>query len=257
MRNWTIGRRITFGFAVVLTIMLALGIFTRTKVGIIQKGTAAVAQSSIPGLEYLTDAKEAANDIRVQTFKHISSESSGDMDQLEAKIEKAKDDVKAAADFYAHVVGWTAKNTAGTGERPYIVLSAGAYGVAVSTNLLAVAAMADSAVPYRYRQQRPDLPREPGTRPGQLYQSLRRAGCCFHDQQPAGGRRRRRPAARRSASPSRRAASARAAGRRVPARRPRAARGPVQFKFAPLFLVPRQALNHSRMRRNSPISARR
>ena len=40
------------------------------------------------------------------------------------------DDVQAAADFYAHVVGWTAKNTAGTGERPYTVLSAGAYGVA-------------------------------------------------------------------------------------------------------------------------------
>jgi predicted enzyme related to lactoylglutathione lyase len=40
------------------------------------------------------------------------------------------EDVKAAADFYAHVVGWTAKNTAGTGERPYTVLSAGAYGVA-------------------------------------------------------------------------------------------------------------------------------
>ena len=40
------------------------------------------------------------------------------------------DNVKAAADFYAHVVGWTAKQTAGTGERPYTVLSAGVYGVA-------------------------------------------------------------------------------------------------------------------------------
>ncbi len=40
------------------------------------------------------------------------------------------DNVEAAADFYAHVVGWSAKETAGTGERPYTVLSAGAYGVA-------------------------------------------------------------------------------------------------------------------------------
>ena len=40
------------------------------------------------------------------------------------------DKVKAAADYYGHVVGWTAKQTAGTGERPYTVLSAGAYGVA-------------------------------------------------------------------------------------------------------------------------------
>ncbi len=40
------------------------------------------------------------------------------------------DNDKVAADFYAHVVGWTAKQTAGTGERPYTVLSAGVYGVA-------------------------------------------------------------------------------------------------------------------------------
>jgi len=86
MKNWTIGKRITFGFAVVLVIMLILSVFTRTRVGIIQKGTVAVAQSSIPGLEFLTDAKEAANDIRVQTFKHIFSDSSSDMDQLEAKM---------------------------------------------------------------------------------------------------------------------------------------------------------------------------
>jgi hypothetical protein len=40
------------------------------------------------------------------------------------------DDVKGAADFYAHVVGWTAKATAAPGERPCTVLSANGVGVA-------------------------------------------------------------------------------------------------------------------------------
>jgi predicted enzyme related to lactoylglutathione lyase len=40
------------------------------------------------------------------------------------------DNVKAAADFYAHVVGWSAKDSAMPGARPYTVLSAGGYGVA-------------------------------------------------------------------------------------------------------------------------------
>jgi predicted enzyme related to lactoylglutathione lyase len=39
------------------------------------------------------------------------------------------DNVKAAADFYAHVVGWNAKDSAMPGARPYTVLSAGGYGV--------------------------------------------------------------------------------------------------------------------------------
>ena len=40
------------------------------------------------------------------------------------------DDVKAAADFYAHVVGWNAKDSAIAGARPYTVLSADERGVA-------------------------------------------------------------------------------------------------------------------------------
>ena len=39
------------------------------------------------------------------------------------------DDVKAAADFYGHVVGWTAKQSDMAGGRPYTVVSAGDYGV--------------------------------------------------------------------------------------------------------------------------------
>jgi len=40
------------------------------------------------------------------------------------------DDVKAAADFYAYVVGWNAKDSAVAGARPYTVLSAKERGVA-------------------------------------------------------------------------------------------------------------------------------
>jgi predicted enzyme related to lactoylglutathione lyase len=39
------------------------------------------------------------------------------------------DNVKAAADFYAHVVGWTAKESDMAGGRPYTVVSAGDTGV--------------------------------------------------------------------------------------------------------------------------------
>jgi uncharacterized protein len=39
------------------------------------------------------------------------------------------DDVKAAADFYGHVVGWKAKDSGMAAGRPYTIISAGDYGV--------------------------------------------------------------------------------------------------------------------------------
>ena len=48
------------------------------------------------------------------------------------------DNVKAAADFYGHVVGWKAKDSgmSDTSGRPYTILSAGDYGAAGMMTIL-------------------------------------------------------------------------------------------------------------------------
>ena len=110
MKNWTIGKRITFGFAVVLVIMLALSIFIRSRIGVIQAGTVAVARQSIPGLEYLTDAKECANEICALTYKHISSLSASDMSQLEAKMNEDVEQVTKDLDAFEPLASPENKN---------------------------------------------------------------------------------------------------------------------------------------------------
>jgi len=103
MKNWTIGKRITFGFAGVLVIMLILSFITRNRVVVVEKGTVTVGQNSIPALEYITDAKEALNDGRVSTFRHISSLDPSEMAQLEAKISQDTDQVSKDYDGFKRV----------------------------------------------------------------------------------------------------------------------------------------------------------
>ena len=86
MNNWTIGKRITFGFGSVLVIMLALGAFIWTRVGVIQGGTADVSGKSMPNIELLADAKEAAQRIQSGTYKIIFSTDSATMEKLAAKV---------------------------------------------------------------------------------------------------------------------------------------------------------------------------
>jgi methyl-accepting chemotaxis protein len=86
MKNWTVGRRITFGFAAVLMVTLGLGVFIRTRLNATETGMNSIAARGIPALELLADAKEDSNEARVLTFKEIFSTSKGDVEQLETKL---------------------------------------------------------------------------------------------------------------------------------------------------------------------------
>jgi methyl-accepting chemotaxis protein len=86
MNHWTIGKRVSLGFAAVIIVMLALGGFIGARLNIAQNGMTSVATQSMPALGLLGDAEGRVNDLRVLTFKHIYSPDNADMDQLEAKI---------------------------------------------------------------------------------------------------------------------------------------------------------------------------
>jgi len=93
MKNWTIGKRITLGFGAVLLIMLILNGFVESRVQVVQAGTLAITTNNMVSLRLLADVKEALNETRVLTFKHISSPNVEDMKHLEAKIAENADRV--------------------------------------------------------------------------------------------------------------------------------------------------------------------
>lgn len=85
MKNWTIGKRIVLGFAAVLLIMAALGLFAYNRLGVI-RNEAGDVKAGIPGLEAVAEVMEGAKDNVTLVYKHIFSLSAEDMDQLEAQM---------------------------------------------------------------------------------------------------------------------------------------------------------------------------
>lgn len=86
MENWTIGKRIIFGFSLVLLIMLALGVYTVERISVVEQGMRNVAHKSLPSLDHLADADIAMIGGRELLYKHIATEDSKDLAQIEEEI---------------------------------------------------------------------------------------------------------------------------------------------------------------------------
>jgi methyl-accepting chemotaxis protein len=90
MKNWTIGKRITLGFAAVLTILLALSLFTYTRLIAIGHEADDVA-SNLPALEACGEMMEITMANRALVLKHIFSSDAQDMTRLEDEIKSSRD----------------------------------------------------------------------------------------------------------------------------------------------------------------------
>jgi len=89
MKNFTIAKRITMGFAVILSITFALGVFARLRTDTIHKNFTNVANVAVPSIKALSDISVAAYENLALVYKHIYSPTKADMDAIEAQM-KAK-----------------------------------------------------------------------------------------------------------------------------------------------------------------------
>jgi methyl-accepting chemotaxis protein len=91
MKTWTIGKRITVGFAVVLLIMFALGLLTFARLRVVQTHSNAITQATIPSLNLLGEIELLKEQNTLLVYQHISSTTEADMNRLEAKINQNSD----------------------------------------------------------------------------------------------------------------------------------------------------------------------
>ena len=82
MNHWTIGRRITIGFASVIIIALALGLFAYTRLMAISGHSDRIAQQGIPNIELVYRAQKNAKDSDRLVYKLIGNGSKDDSAQL-------------------------------------------------------------------------------------------------------------------------------------------------------------------------------
>ena len=86
MRTWTIGKRITAGFAGVIAIAAGLGLFAYTRQVAIREHSDRIAKVSLPTVELVDRAQRNAKDYDRIVYKHIGSSDKEDMARLEADL---------------------------------------------------------------------------------------------------------------------------------------------------------------------------
>ncbi|HLP76041.1 MAG TPA: MCP four helix bundle domain-containing protein, partial [Candidatus Paceibacterota bacterium] len=86
MKNWTIGKRITFGFAVLLAILVAVSVISYERIQAIHANMISLTEEGVPALELLGDLSSRIREDEGILYKHISATSEKDMADLEARL---------------------------------------------------------------------------------------------------------------------------------------------------------------------------
>ncbi|HVY72050.1 MAG TPA: MCP four helix bundle domain-containing protein, partial [Verrucomicrobiae bacterium] len=74
MKNWTIARRISLGFTIVILIAIGLGLFAHNRLRVIRQGAGAIAGHSVPGLLVINDIQSLARRNYSETLKYVAEE---------------------------------------------------------------------------------------------------------------------------------------------------------------------------------------
>ncbi len=100
MSKWTIGRRLTVGFGVVLIITSVLGGFAYVKFGEINRLSAIVTQDALPGVYNISQFQAAARQQYVLALQHIYAEDAQAMAQLEQEMREQIERLNAISEAY-------------------------------------------------------------------------------------------------------------------------------------------------------------
>ncbi len=85
MNNWKIGTRIAAGFAVVILIAAALGLFAYTRVGSIEGSSNQITMNSLPSMYLVGEIRDAVLTQESIALSHLNSTDKGEMAQLEVE----------------------------------------------------------------------------------------------------------------------------------------------------------------------------
>jgi methyl-accepting chemotaxis protein len=86
MNNWKVGTRISAGFAVIILIVMAFGLFAYNQVGRIQKSSADITGNSIPSLTLMGQVHSNTEQVMRLVLEHAISNSKEQMASLDAEI---------------------------------------------------------------------------------------------------------------------------------------------------------------------------
>jgi methyl-accepting chemotaxis protein len=89
MSRWTIGRRLTAGFATVLMITFGLGAFAFARLGEVGEQQRLITRGSLPGVYAIGQIQAHVEQNYIRTLRHLVSNEAGNKQRIEAEIAKA------------------------------------------------------------------------------------------------------------------------------------------------------------------------
>jgi len=103
MKSWTIARRITAGFIVVIAITTGLGLLAAIELREIAAGSRTITADSLPGLNAIVRIEGAATQNRLLVYKHLSSTDAADMQALEEQIAEHSRLISTEFEIYTRI----------------------------------------------------------------------------------------------------------------------------------------------------------
>ena len=86
MKNWTIGKRLTFGFAGVILITLCVSVYAFIRLGAIQSQAATLAQDSLPGAVLMSQIAALGEREVALILQHIKANDSQEVQKLDEAL---------------------------------------------------------------------------------------------------------------------------------------------------------------------------
>jgi methyl-accepting chemotaxis protein len=109
MKNWTIGKRITVGFIIMLAIPLVLGLFARFSMQSIQHEALGVVRNNVPSIELLGETQKRVLKNDTLIYQHIFCPDDKEMHALQAEMESNMAQNTTQLDAYEKTIDNEAK----------------------------------------------------------------------------------------------------------------------------------------------------
>lgn len=104
MKSWTIGKRITFGFGVLIALTIGVGIFTWLQLSRINQNAAVIENDALPGLNISGTILQQAMQYRVIGLKHMVSDDDAEMASLDQAADAKALEILATLETYAATI---------------------------------------------------------------------------------------------------------------------------------------------------------
>ncbi len=90
MKNWKIGIRISAGFAAVIVLAMALGIFAYSQIGIINKSSVEISGNSLPSVHYVGQVHSNVERLMSLMLQHAIASDPQEVIRADAEIKELR-----------------------------------------------------------------------------------------------------------------------------------------------------------------------